>query len=84
MAGFLDCTQEGFNVIEADNFDTYTREGVRKLLTRDDNFQLAKLLADFAHSIDLSIGQKNTTENFASAKSAVGFGFAVAEQCQEF
>lgn len=82
MKGYIDeCASKGFNAVEADNFDTFTRTD---LLTQDGNFALAKTLADYAHGLDLAYGQKNAAEYSADAKAAVGFDFAVAEECMEW
>ncbi|KAF9255510.1 glycoside hydrolase family 114 protein [Marasmius fiardii PR-910] len=77
-----DCKQKGFNAIEADNLDTFSRS--KELLTADNNLALAKLLTAYAHSIDMAFGQKNAGDIAARAKSEAGFDFAVVEQCQEF
>ncbi|KAG7091860.1 hypothetical protein E1B28_008261 [Marasmius oreades] len=77
-----DCKQKGFNAIEADNLDTFSRS--KGLLTVDNNLQLAKILTDHAHSLDMAFGQKNAGEVAARAKKEAGFDFAVVEQCQEF
>lgn len=61
---------QGFNAVEADNLDTFTRTD---LLTQDGNFALAKTLADYAHSHNLAFGQKNAAEYSKDAKAAVGF-----------
>ncbi|KAL0069680.1 hypothetical protein AAF712_003338 [Marasmius tenuissimus] len=52
-----DCASKGFNAIEADNLDTFTRSA--NLLTKANNLAYAKLLADHAHSLNLAFGQKN-------------------------
>ncbi|KAL0574124.1 hypothetical protein V5O48_007832 [Marasmius crinis-equi] len=82
--GWIDgCQQKGFNAVEADNLDTFTR--TNGLLSESDNLAYAKLLADHAHSIGLAFGQKNAGgELEGQGKAQVGFDFAVAEQCQEF
>ncbi|KAL0574122.1 hypothetical protein V5O48_007830 [Marasmius crinis-equi] len=82
--GWIDgCQQKGFNAIEPDNLDTFTR--TTGLLSKSNNLAYAKLLADHAHSIGLAFGQKNAGgELEGQGKAQVGFDFAVAEQCQEF
>ncbi|KAK1222321.1 hypothetical protein PQX77_014861 [Marasmius sp. AFHP31] len=77
-----DCASKGFNAIEADNLDTFTRTD--GLLTKANNLAYAKLLADHAHSLNLAFGQKNAAELGSQGKQTVGFDFAVAEECQEF
>ncbi|KAJ7693838.1 glycoside hydrolase family 114 protein [Mycena rosella] len=82
--GWIDsCQAKGFNAIEPDNLDTFTRSN--NLLTAADNLALAKLFTDHAHSIGLAVAQKNTGGDLGSTgKSTVGFDFAVAEECQEY
>ncbi|KAJ6522194.1 glycoside hydrolase family 114 protein [Mycena vulgaris] len=78
-----DCKTKGFNAIEPDNLDTFTRS--TGLLTAANNLALAKLFTDHAHSAGLAVAQKNTGgELGSSGKSTVGFDFAVAEECQAF
>ncbi|KAJ8073916.1 hypothetical protein PM082_012194 [Marasmius tenuissimus] len=78
-----DCASKGFNAIEADNLDTFTRSA--NLLTKANNLAYAKLLADHAHSLNLAFGQKNAGSELGSqGKQTVGFDFAVAEECQEY
>lgn len=82
--GWIDeCAQKGFNAIEPDNLDTFTRSN--GLLTADNNLQLAKLFTDHAHSLGLAVAQKNTGGELGSrGKSVAGFDFAVAEECEQW
>jgi hypothetical protein len=84
LNGWIDtCKSKGFNAIEPDNLDTFTRSN--GLLTAANNLALAKLFTDHAHSVGLAVAQKNTGEELGSSgKSTAGFDFAVAEECQEF
>ncbi|KAH8928474.1 glycoside hydrolase family 114 protein [Atractiella rhizophila] len=75
------CADKGFDAIEPDNLDTFTRSN--KLLTKANNIAFSKLLADFAHSLGLAYAQKNTQIS-ASDKKTVGFDFAIAEECQQW
>ncbi|MFI7586554.1 endo alpha-1,4 polygalactosaminidase [Spongisporangium articulatum] len=82
------CATSGFQAVEPDNLDTYTRATdpytKRPLLTRAGNLALAKLLAQHAHSRGLAIGQKNTVELGSTGRTQVGFDFAIAEECQVY
>ncbi|KAH6906485.1 glycoside hydrolase family 114 protein [Coprinopsis sp. MPI-PUGE-AT-0042] len=81
LNGWIDeCADDGFNAVEPDNLDTYTRSA--GMLTQANNLALAKLIADHAHSRDLAIAQKNVAELGSVGKNTVGFDFAVAEECQ--
>ncbi|KAF6742933.1 glycoside hydrolase family 114 protein [Ephemerocybe angulata] len=83
LNGWIDgCAAAGFKAIDPDNLDTYTRS--KGLLTKTDNLALAKLIADHAHTLDITIGQKNCAELGAEGKMTVGFDFAVAEECQAY
>lgn len=78
--GWIDgCKAKGYQAIEPDNLDTFTRFSK---LTKSGNLALAALLATHAHDVGLAIAQKNTTEVGAAGKSVAGFDFAIAEECQ--
>ena len=72
------CAKKGFQAIEPDNLDSYSRSN--GLLTMDENATFATLLAAHAHGDHLAIGQKNTAE-MLSRRQQIGFDFAVSEQC---
>lgn len=72
------CANDGFQAIEPDNLDSWTRSGGR--LTRDHAFAFAALIIDHAHSENLAIGQKNAAGQTKRGKKT-GFDFAVAEEC---
>jgi hypothetical protein len=74
------CAERGFDAVEPDNLDSWTRS--RGVLTRQDNLAFAKLLAQRAHLRGLLIGQKNTSELGVADRTQVRFDFAVAEECQ--
>ncbi|NDZ71941.1 endo alpha-1,4 polygalactosaminidase [Streptomyces sp. SID10362] len=75
------CADKGFQAVEPDNYDSYTRAG--DLLDAADAQGLIRLLAERAHSDGLAIGQKNTVE-LAPNREANGLDFAVAEECGEW
>ncbi|MEU3072400.1 endo alpha-1,4 polygalactosaminidase [Streptomyces laurentii] len=76
------CADKGFDAVEPDNYDTYTRvpDG---LLSAADAEAFASLLAAHAHARGLAIGQKNTAE-LAKDRERVGFDFAVVEECGQY
>ena len=76
------CSDAGFDAVEIDNLDSYTRSQGR--LTVDDAIALATRYAEIAHAKGMLIGQKNTPELGARGRDKVGFDFAVAEECQRF
>ncbi|WP_406836097.1 endo alpha-1,4 polygalactosaminidase [Streptomyces sp. AHU1] len=76
-----DCADKGFDAVEPDNYDSYTRS--EKLLTADDATAFITLLSRHAHARHLAIGQKNTAE-LAGLRARTGLDFAVAEECGEY
>ncbi len=81
VEGWIDqCASKGFNGIEPDNYDSYTRSV--GLLTADDAQAFIRLLSAHAHERGVAIGQKNTAELADAAKSN-GLDFAIAEECAE-
>jgi len=75
------CAADGFQAIEIDNLDTYSRFSDQ--LNEDDAVEYVRGLADRAHSAGLAIGQKNSAE-LLSRRSETQLDFAVVEQCNEF
>jgi hypothetical protein len=74
------CGRDGFDAVEIDNLDSYTRSAGR--LTASDNLALAAVLVDEAHEAGLAIGQKNAAD--LAAELAGSFDFAVAEECDRW
>jgi len=75
------CQSKGFQAVEPDNYDSYTRSGNR--LTANNAQAFIKLLSARAHADGLAIGQKNTSE-LAGNRKANGLDFAVAEECGQY
>nr|WP_295889710.1 endo alpha-1,4 polygalactosaminidase [uncultured Devosia sp.] len=75
------CAADGYDAIEADNLDTYSRSN--GALDIGDNLAYAKLLIDRAHGLGLAFAQKNSGELGARGKAA-GFDFAIVESCQVY
>ena len=76
------CAASGFDAVEFDNLDTYTRSD--GALGFDDNAALARLLVGIAHDNGLAAGQKNAAEDAAALREGAGFDFAVVEECAVF
>jgi hypothetical protein len=76
-----ECAKDGFQAVEPDNLDSWTRS--QGLLTQADNVAMATLLAARAHAAGLAIAQKNASE-IASLQAQIGFDFAVVEECQPY
>ena len=75
------CADKGFDAVEPDNYDSYTRSD--DLLTADDATAFITLLSRHAHTRGLAIGQKNTVD-LAGLRKSTGLDFAVAEECGEY
>lgn len=82
VGGWIDgCAATGFDAIEIDNLDAYTRSGGR--LREGDALAAMRLFADRAHARGLPIGQKNAAE-LAARRGELGTDFAVAEECNRY
>ncbi|MGU3434132.1 endo alpha-1,4 polygalactosaminidase [Actinomycetes bacterium M1A6_2h] len=82
IGGVIDgCKKSGFDAVEIDNLDTYTRFPV---IERQATIELARWYAERAHRAGLLIGQKNSAEDAADLKESVGFDFATSEECVYF
>jgi hypothetical protein len=75
------CKTKGYQAIEPDNYDSYTRS--KKLITASNAQAYIRLLSSHAHSQGLAIAQKNTVE-LADSRTANGLDFAVAEECGQY
>ncbi|BCB89680.1 endo alpha-1,4 polygalactosaminidase [Phytohabitans suffuscus] len=76
---FADCAARGFDAVEPDNLDSWTRS--RDLLSQADAVAFARLLVQAAHSRGLAVGQKNAPELSRIGRGDIGFDFALAEEC---
>jgi hypothetical protein len=76
---FADCAARGFQAVEPDNLDSFTRSG--GLLSQADAVGFARLLVQTAHAHGLAIGQKNTPQLAQIGRADIGFDFALAEEC---
>jgi hypothetical protein len=82
VGGWIDdCAARGFDAVEPDNFDSYTRS--RGLLTAHDTVAFIRLLSAHAHGRRLAVAQKNTA-GLATDRARNGLDFAVAEECGAF
>ncbi|MCB8955619.1 MAG: endo alpha-1,4 polygalactosaminidase [Nocardioides sp.] len=73
------CADDGFDAVEYDNLDSFTRS--HHLLTRTQALAYAALLVDRAHAADLAAGQKNLA---GFDGTTIGYDFAVAEECGRY
>jgi len=79
------CADAGFDAVEIDNLDTWTRftEPATGLIEQADALALAGSYIDLAHAAGLAIGQKNAAEATAQGHE-LGFDFAVTEECAAY
>lgn len=70
------CAASGYDAVEFDNLDSYTRS--RRELKRSDAIAFARALIGTAHAAGLAAGQKNLATYDGTR---IGFDFAVAEEC---
>ena len=76
------CASAGFDAVEFDNLDSYTRS--QDALTLDNAVDFATVLVVHAHKLGLAAGQKNTGELGTRGRDDIGFDFAVLEECDQF
>ena len=75
------CATAGYQAIEADNLDTYSRSD--DLLTPADNLAYAATLIEIAKSQGLAFGQKNGIE-LLDKPNLPHFDFAIVEGCEVY
>ncbi|MFF0284332.1 endo alpha-1,4 polygalactosaminidase [Rhodococcus aetherivorans] len=73
------CAEAGFDAVEIDNLDTWTR--FTDVLDQDSSLALAAMYAERAHQLGLAVAQKNAAEAAEEAKNEANFDFVVAESC---
>lgn len=82
VGGWIEgCARAGFDAVEIDNLDTFTRSGGR--LDEADAVGAMRLFADVAHANGLAIAQKNSAE-IAARRADLGTDFVVAEECNRY
>ena len=75
------CRRAGFQAVEPDNLDSWTRSD--GLLTATEAVAYVRLLAARAHADGLAIAQKNAVE-LAGRRAQTGLDFAIAEECMQY
>ena len=79
------CADAGFDAVEIDNLDTWTRftDPGTGLIEQADALALAGSYIELAHEAGLAIGQKNAAEATTEGRE-LGFDFAVTEECAAY
>jgi hypothetical protein len=75
------CAADGFDAVEIDNLDTFTRSN--RLISEDHAVAQMRLFADAAHALGLPIAQKNSAE-IVGRRAEMDTDFAVAEECNRY
>lgn len=75
------CAAAGFDAIEIDNLDSFSRSGGR--LTESNNVAAMRLFSTAAHARGLAAAQKNSSE-LVGRKAEMGTDFVVSEECNHY
>ncbi len=75
------CALAGFDAVEIDNLDTYSRSG--GLIDQADAVAFMRLLSDRAHAEGMAIAQKNSAE-IVDRRVEMATDFAVVEECNRW
>jgi hypothetical protein len=83
------CADKGFDAVEYDNLDSWTRfDGTpvadRVPFGKAQAIRYAHLLTRRAHALGLAVAQKNTLQLSRRQSRAIGFDFAIAEECGRY
>ena len=75
------CADDGYDAVEIDNLDSFTR--FPDELDEDDAVGYAAALAERGHVAGLAVAQKNTVE-LLGRLDETGFDFAIVEECAAY
>lgn len=82
VGGWIEqCAADGFDAVEIDNLDTYSRSD--GMISQDDAVAYMMLLSESAHDSGMPIAQKNSAE-IVDRAAEMGTDFAVAEECNRW
>ncbi len=73
------CSRRGYQAVELDNLDSFTRS--HRLMKRSQALSFARMLVRRAHRAGLAVGQKNLA---GYDGTQIGFDFAVSESCAQY
>jgi Glycoside-hydrolase family GH114 len=82
------CKDKGFDAVEFDNLDSWTRFDETPLaglvpFGQEEAVEFARIITELGHNLGLAVGQKNTADILAQS-DVIGFDFAVVEECGEY
>ena len=75
------CKTSGFDAVEIDNLDTFSRSGGR--LSEANNVAQMRLFSDVSHGEGMAIAQKNSAE-IVGRRADLGTDFVVSEECNRY
>lgn len=75
------CGTDGFDAVEIDNLDTYSRSD--NMISEDNAVDYMAMLSSTAHAAGMAIAQKNSAE-IVSRRDELGTDFVVAEECNRY
>lgn len=80
------CADAGFDAVEIDNLDTWTRfdDLATGRIDEEGALQLAAAYVELAHDAGLAVAQKNAAEVAVLAHDELGFDLAVTEECAAY
>jgi hypothetical protein len=83
------CQSKGFDGVEYDNLDSWTRFDGTPLAHRvpfgkPQALAFARILVARAHALGLAVAQKNTADVTVAQAQRAGFDFAIAEECARY
>jgi len=80
------CADAGFDAVEIDNLDTWTRfdDPATGRIDEEGALALAAAYVGLAHDAGLAVAQKNAAEVAAVAHDDLGFDLAVTEECAAY
>ncbi len=91
IAGMVStCSAKGFDAVEFDNLDSWTRFDGTPLANqvpfgKAEAIAYAELITDHAHGLGMAVAQKNTPQlGSNNSLNLVGFDFAIAEECGRY
>jgi hypothetical protein len=77
-AWIADCAESGYDAVEIDNLDSYTRSG--GLISPDDAVAMMRMFAGHAHMHDMAVAQKNAPD-LVKRRRDLRTDFAIVEEC---
>lgn len=82
VGGWIEqCGEDGYDAVEIDNLDTYSRSD--GMISQDNAVDFMQRLSSVAHTAGMAIAQKNSTE-IVDRQAEMGTDFAVAEGCNRW